>query len=327
MNLWRAPIEERTGRVGGPPEPVTSSSQASMLLSISHDGRRIAYASDNSRTLLEQAGWDPARTATVSAPSTILQTSRVIVACDVSRDGRWIVFGTSTPHEDFFLVRPDGSGLRQLTRDGFRNREPRWSPDGSRVAFYSNRGGRYDLWAIGADGSRLELLAAVPGGRVAHPVWSPDGRRIACDVEEGEALVDLVSPLGERRPRLIPPAGPGASFSASSWSPDGKRLAGVLHQPDGPRAPGIVLYSLDGGTYDRLTARGTDPHWLSDSRRLIYRDGEKVFVLDTRTRASRQVMAAPPGSDYSDLVPAANDRALYFARKVDQGDIWLLTSR
>ena len=59
MNLWRVPIEERTGRVAGQPEPVTSSSHASMLLSISPDGRRIAYASDDSRTILEKVDLDP----------------------------------------------------------------------------------------------------------------------------------------------------------------------------------------------------------------------------------------------------------------------------
>ena len=69
--------------------------------------------------------------------------------------------------------------FRQLTDDVHRDRGPRWSPDGSRLAFYSNRQGPYAVWSIRADGSRLEPLS--PTGRIprpARPTWSPDGRRL-----------------------------------------------------------------------------------------------------------------------------------------------------
>jgi Tol biopolymer transport system component len=324
MNLWRVPIEERSGKLAGEPEPVTSSSQASMMLSISPDGRRIAFASDDSRAVLEKVDLDPVSAAAGGA-ATILHTSRKIAACDASRDGRWIVLGTANPREDLLLVHPNGTVLRQLTRDGFKNREPRLSPDGTHIAFYSNRGGGYDLWTIRTDGSQLELAAAIPGGLVAHPVWSPDGKQIACDVEENEAVIDFTRPRAERRLQLLPPAGPRVRFSAWSWSPDGRWLAGVLHSPDGPRLPGIVLYSLAGRRYVRVTGRGGEPRWLSDSRRLLYRDGGEIFLLDTGSSASRRILAAPPGSAYSEFVPSPDDRSLYLARTVDEGDIWLLT--
>jgi Tol biopolymer transport system component len=326
-NLWRLPIDERSGRVLGTPEPVTTSGQASMLLSLSRDGRHIVYTSDETRTLLEKTAFDPASGAVPGPAVTIAQTAGMIATLDASRDGRWLVYQTLAPEEDLFAVHPDGTGPRRLTRDGFKNRQPRWSPDGTLVAFYSNRGGNYEIWTVRADGGRLERAAALPGRRAYHPIWSPDGRRLACDLGSNEALLDLTRPVAERKPSFLPPAGGGLGFSASSWSADGRWLAGALHPPDGPQAPGVVLYSLADQRYLRLTDRGQSATWLSDSRRLLYWDGDVLFLFDVVSRMSRQVLATPPGSEYNDLSLSPDDRTLYLARNTEQGDIWMLTLR
>lgn len=91
--------------------------------------------------------------------------------------------------------------------------------------------------------------------------------------------------------------------------------------------PGIVLYSLAGRSYVRITDRGEGPTWLSDSRRLLYWDSGKLLLLDTRSRASRQVLTTPPDSDYDDLALSPDNRVLYLARNTEQGDIWLLTMK
>jgi Tol biopolymer transport system component len=325
-NLWRLPIDERSGRVLGKPEPVTTSSQPSMLLSVSRDGRHIVFTSGEIRTILEKVPFDPENGTLAGPTAAIVQTANVIATFDASRDGGWLVYQTQAPREDLFVVHPDGTGLRRLTDDEFKDRQPRWSPDGRRIAFYSNRGGQYEIWTLRADGSRLERAAAASGRRAYHPVWSPDGRWLACDLRENEALIDLSRPVAERHPVLLPSPGRGVGFSASSWSADGRWLAGALHQPDGgEQAPGVVLYSLPGRVYRKITERGEGATWLSDSRHLLYWDNGALFLLDIHSGASRQVLTTPPGSDYNDFSVSPDGRVLYLARNSEQGDIWLLT--
>jgi WD40 repeat protein len=325
-NLWRIQIDERSGSVSGEPEPVTTSGQASML-SLSRDGRRIVYAGDETRTILEKVGFDAANGAIASPAVAITQTSDMIPVFDVSRDGRWLVYQTLVPQEDLWVLRPDGTGVRRLTNDVFRDRQPRWSPDGTRIAFYSNRSGKYEIWTIRADGSQLERATIIPGRPAYNPLWSPNGRWLACDLEENEALIDLSRPVAERRPLFLPPAGHGMGFTARAWSADGRWLAGLLHSPDGQPAPGVVLYSLADRSYVRITNRGESMAWLSDSRRLLSWDSGGLFLLDTVSRTSRHVLTTPLGSEYNIVRLSPDDRVLYLSRNTEQGDIWLLTMK
>src|SRR5579863_1392357 len=84
MNLWRVRIDESSGRVRGKPEPMTAPCGASAQISISHNGRRLLFASDESRSILEKAPFDPAREALAGAEVPIAPTAQMIVACDAS---------------------------------------------------------------------------------------------------------------------------------------------------------------------------------------------------------------------------------------------------
>jgi TolB protein len=93
----------------------------------------------------------------------------------------------STPgldtNNDIYKMRPDGSKRTQLTIDAFDNEYPNWSPDGTRIAFNSNRADPmleenfeiYTMRAGGGDVTRLTFNEAGDG----LPAWSPNGHRIA----------------------------------------------------------------------------------------------------------------------------------------------------
>jgi serine/threonine protein kinase len=323
MNLWRVPIDESSGHVRGKPEPVTASQQATMLPSLSRDGLQIAYASDGSTATLEKVRFDPETGGVFGPAAIIIQTSGVIISCDASPDGNWLTYQLLTPREDLFIVHPDGRGWRRLIGDEFKNRQPQFSPDSSCVSFYSNRGGKYEIWTIGVKGRGPKQETSIPGKFVSTALWSPDGKMLACDIEGSEALIDLTRPLEERFPQFLPLSHRGAGFIAYSWSADGRWLAGVQQRQGSAHDPGILLYSLTGKRYVRLTDSGDYPLWLHDSRRLLYSEGEGIRLLDAKTRKSWPVPAPQVGS-IRDVSLSPDDRVLYLARTIDEGHIWLL---
>jgi serine/threonine protein kinase/Tol biopolymer transport system component len=328
MNLWRVPIDEASGRTLGPPEPITAPSEWSGLISLSRDGRRILYSTSENRANLERFSLEPG-TLAVGDPHPVTQGSRGVYSCDVSPDGQWLAFFTTSPQEDLFLVRPDGSGMRQLTDDPFRDRQPRWSPDGSRIVFQSDRSGRYELWSIRADGSGLEPVTRTLGSPLAYPIWAPDGRRLALAVAtRGAALLDLALPLEKRKPAPLPPAsGDGQIFYALSWSPDGKWLAGSTESRNARSEPGVVLYSLESKRYTRLTARGEVPRWLPDGSSLLVLDQGEIRAVDLRSRSFSEVASPPPGSSFVTHCVSPDGRNLFASRLAQEGDICMLTLR
>jgi serine/threonine protein kinase/Tol biopolymer transport system component len=320
MNLWRMPVDEASGDARGEPEAITTPTSWSGLLSVSRDGRQIVYATDEGKSNFEGIELDPESTTVRGELRPVTQGSRAVRIGEVSPDGRWIAFQTSAPREDLFVVQTDGNGLRQLTNDDHKDRVPRWSPDGSRILFYSNRSGRYEAWMIRPDGSGLQQATYTQGEPLFSPVWSPDGKRFVCTLGfQGAALVDLRLPIRQRQPQPLPVAkSPEGSFSPSSWSPDGRRLAGTFE------TQGVVLYDFASRRFQRLNDQGNSPIWL-DNRRLLYLDGGEIFFLDSVSRESHVVLSPPGSSIFLGMTLSPDHRTLYVVRGADEGDIWMVT--
>src|SRR6266550_4201479 len=84
------------------------------------------------------------------------------------------------PHGRIVLAEMGGGGARTITHGPNDDVGPRWSPDGSRLTFASDRkqAGRFQLYELTTDGlGEARLVAEVPGV-VEHHRWSPDGSRI-----------------------------------------------------------------------------------------------------------------------------------------------------
>ncbi len=83
-----------------------------------------------------------------------------------------------TETAEIWIASADGTSLLRLTNNSVGDLAPSWSPDGAKIAFSSNRGGKYDIWVMNADGSSAQKLTDTSGGNYT-PIWSPDGTQIA----------------------------------------------------------------------------------------------------------------------------------------------------
>jgi len=321
MNLWRTPVDEETGRVLGPAEPVTAPAQFVAHPCVSADGRHIVFASIATTTQnVQRMSFDP-ESGAVGETEWLTTGSRRWANPDPTADGLSIVmYSQDRPEGDLYVMNGDGSGLRQITGDSAVDRVPRWSPDGSAIAYFSSRGGPLDVWTIRPDASGNRQIT-VGGGGVA--AWSPDGTRLAVAYPERNVIVQA-SPPGGSDPAMETLADPDPAlgrFAVNAWSPDGQYLAGSENYRD----TGIIVHHLDSGTYENLTEFGHWPVFLPDSRRILFvTDGHEFHVVDVRTGDVRRIYE----SRWDVIGPprlTGDGRWMLFTRRVTEGDVWLAT--
>ena len=95
---------------------------------------------------------------------------------DLSPDGRTIAFDMLG---DIYVMPIAGGTPRRLTSGLAFDHQPRFSPDGSRIAFTSDRGGGDNIWVMNADGTGTRQITNETFTLTNAPAWSPDGRFIA----------------------------------------------------------------------------------------------------------------------------------------------------
>ncbi len=333
MNLWRAPIDESNGEVLGEPEAVTTPSPYAHHPSFSADGTRMAFVSTTIHDGLHKVGLDPASGSIAGPPEPIARDLRAVESPQPSPDGKWLVFFTTTPQEDIYVMRTDGTARRQLTNDAYRDRRPRWSPDGERIAFYSNRSGSYEIWTVNKDGTGLHQMTDLEGNNARYPVWSPDATQLAFSYPGGNGvLIDPRRSWETQTPRKLPAfVNEGDDFVPMAWSPDGKWLAGYIQTTGGLRA-GIVVLSLETGKYEKLTDFGRNPDWCGDSTQLVfsalsasgtdqqhnYQQNFKVFGVDRVTKELREVLSVPGATIEA---PSASSDGRMILLRLDLGGI------
>ena len=327
MNLWRISVDEQSGRVTGEPEPLTTASTYAQHVAFSRDGRRAAYVNQVSSTNIYTVPFSPYKEALTGPPAAVTQGFRHAASPDMSPDGEWFVYSSQgEKQEDIYLCRRDGAEApRKLTDDAYKDRNPRWSPDGSRISFYSDRSGRYEAWVISPDGGGLRQLT-FEGKSVAYPFWSPEGARLAYNFNsESCTVIEAATPWGEQTPQRIgrPADRRLGVFWAFSWSPDGRRLAGWSSRQN--EHPGVVTYEFASGDYERVTEFGSNPVWLKDNRRLLFSHQERLYLVNVETKKVRELSPPlPPSSRLDGYGISSDNRTLYYGLASKEADVWLL---
>ena len=97
------------------------------------------------------------------------------LSLDVSPDGKTILFELVG---DLYTVPFTGGEAHKLTTGMAFNSQPRYSPDGKKITFISDRGGAENVWIADADGSNAKQLSQDDESEFASPVWTPDGNYV-----------------------------------------------------------------------------------------------------------------------------------------------------
>jgi eukaryotic-like serine/threonine-protein kinase len=195
----------------------------------------------------------------------------------LSPDQKHIAVGIADPQtnlRDIWVLGSSGSGMR-LTNNPNDDFNPVWSPDGTRIAFSSDRNGVRDLFVKAANGADVEEpLASSPRNKAVEG-WSPDGKFIIYGDDDSGGIVGR--PVkGEHKPFTLV-SGPG-SCDQGAISPDGKWIA--YRSEDAGRVE-VYLQGLHAGTARwRLSNNGGgEPSWRRDGRELYFVRDRQLFAV------------------------------------------------
>jgi Tol biopolymer transport system component len=171
--------------------------------------------------------------------------------------------------DDVFTMNPDGSGQRPLTDGGAFEGEPAWSPDGSKIAFASNRAGNnFEIYVMKPDGTGLTNLTQTvdPNINELSPAWAPDGSKIAYrrDFGSDDHRIWVMNANGTGQTQVTP--GPRDYWPA--WSPDGAKIAfshlNAIYtmNPDGTGLTPLTTVPVDG--------RDSEPDWSPNGTAIAF---------------------------------------------------------
>jgi Tol biopolymer transport system component len=295
----------------------------------SKDGKRIGFGISHGGILITSAGGGPNRVFDWRWPP------RAFSGAPSWRPGRdELLFSVhlTTSDKDIYVARPDGSGVRALTRNEANDDDPSWSPDGRRLAVARTGGPRIDgIWVISVDGGGEHRLTTNRSD--ATPAWSPDGRRIAF-VRNAQLWLMRADGSGQHRV-LDHEAFPGLI----SWSPDGRWIAfadgfiyvvapdgsGLRHvtgpgdpygitpawSPDGTRIAfatfgALLTVSADGtGLMTIFKGESSHPSWSPDGLRIAFQTVGAIDVMNADGSAVEQIVDRTSLNEHPAWGPAA----------------------
>ena len=200
-----------------------------------------------------------------------LNVASRIEDADISPTGLRAVFEA---RGEILTVPSEKGDIRNLTNTpGADERSPAWSPNGSRIAYFSDESGEYALYIKDQNGlgEAQKIDLGSPGSFFYFPTWSPDGKKLAyTDKRLNLWYVDLEkkTPVRVFHDRFT---GPQQIFRGA-WSPDSKWLAYTQQELSHMRS--VFLYSLERGESRRVT------DGMSDSFSPVFdKSGKYVYFL------------------------------------------------
>jgi Tol biopolymer transport system component len=201
---------------------------------------------------------------------------------DLSADGRRAAIVRAVDgNEDIWVVDLERGTQRRMTSDPVADAGPVWSPDGTRIAFYTGRrsggGAVNDLYVKALDQTDAErpLLETAENKNLGD--WSDDGRYLAYTSQTPTTRRDIWAlPLdGSRTPVLV--VRTPAEEASPAFSPDGRWIA---YQSDETGRGEIFVrpFMRAGASVQVSTGGGVNPNWTQGGREIVYRDPDAQVI-------------------------------------------------
>ena len=198
----------------------------------------------------------------------------------LSPDGKMIVMEIGNlPRQDIWSYDLDRQSWRRLTSEGV-NVNPVWSADGSQIAYTSDKGGGFHLYAIRSDGRSpaVQLTSRQPWDFATS--WSADDVILTVE-QSGMTLRDIFAV--QPHVRSSPTAILASRFDESDavFSPDGRWMA-YRSNESGRDEIYVQPYPPTGQRQQISAEGGTFPVWRRDGKELFYRFGKQLMAAETR---------------------------------------------
>jgi dipeptidyl aminopeptidase/acylaminoacyl peptidase len=200
---------------------------------------------------------------------------RLAVDPQISPDGKRVIYVrqfndimTDKRHANLWIVNSDGTENRPLTTGNYNDSSPRWSPDGTQIAYISNRDGSpqiYRRWLDSGQTAKLTSLTTPPAGIA----WSPDGKWVSFTAHVPESAKPLIQ-------MPAPPEG-------AKWAEPAKVIDKLVYRFNGagylkPGYTQLFIVPADGGTARQISQGkfqhgggffGSEAVWTPDGKYLI----------------------------------------------------------
>jgi eukaryotic-like serine/threonine-protein kinase len=210
---------------------------------------------------------------------------------DIQRDGEWIVY-VSHPELTLWRSKLDGSSRTQLTYEPLQAHMPRWSPDGTQIAFMASRPGKpWKIFVISADGGTPREVSAGEHNQ-GDPTWMPKSDSILFAgmpwLEYGAATGPNIHTVDLKTSQISDVPGSENLFSPRV-SPDGRYVAAL--SADSTK---LMLYDMEKKTWSPLAvSRFGFENWSHD--------GKSLFAEDYSDQSDDMVRVSVPGGKVEKL--------------------------